>query len=310
MNPLLSICIATYNRAPYLKNILDNIVWQDWFSDEVEIVIYHDESSDNTEEIVTWFQEEYSNITYYKTEKRAWMIPSILNVAQMWKWKYIWLFSDDDLLKVWGLKKVIDTIKENDPDLLLNKYQPISKDTIWTIKPPSLINKTTNFIWIEELFQYFSWLQYSIDGFLMHCSLFCFKKEVFIGNLNSLIEQYGVSYKEILYNDYFAHIKIIYLPFWEERKITLLENDIVLLRAGNISWTFKFKTCTDYLDLIKKLKERYSIPMNTYKKMLYLYRYSVFTYIVIVHIQKYLPQKVYNRLVNIGKKIVKKIQIW
>ncbi len=151
MNPLLSICIATYNRAPYLNNILDNIVWQDWFSDEIEIVIYHDPNGDNTEKIVKKFQKKYNNIIYHKNKERIWMIPSILNVAQMWNWNYIWLFSDDDLLKTWWLKKVIDTIKKNNPDLLLNKYQPISKETTWILESLSLIDKTTNFIYFFSL---------------------------------------------------------------------------------------------------------------------------------------------------------------
>ena len=81
------------------------------------------------------------------------------------------------------------------------------------------------------------------------------------------------------------------------------------MRAGNISRTFVFKTCTDYLHLVQELNKKYNIARKTYLKMKILYYYSVFTYIVIVHIQKFIPTKLYNWFVKIGKKIVKIIKI-
>jgi len=36
---ILSLCIPTYNREEQLKRLLDSIVTQKWFTDEVEIVI-------------------------------------------------------------------------------------------------------------------------------------------------------------------------------------------------------------------------------------------------------------------------------
>jgi abequosyltransferase len=50
MTPHLSICIATLNRARFLKETLARILGQ--ASDEVEVVIVDGASSDGTEEVV------------------------------------------------------------------------------------------------------------------------------------------------------------------------------------------------------------------------------------------------------------------
>lgn len=81
--PLLSICISTYNREKYLKQLLDSIIAQGGFSDEIEICIYNDPSEDNTQSMIEEYQEKYQNIKYHRNEKRIGMIPSILNAAQM-----------------------------------------------------------------------------------------------------------------------------------------------------------------------------------------------------------------------------------
>ena len=65
--PLLSICIPTYNRAEYLDKSLYSIISQkDFSSNDVELVISDNASTDNTEEIVRKYQKLYSNILYFK----------------------------------------------------------------------------------------------------------------------------------------------------------------------------------------------------------------------------------------------------
>jgi len=49
--PLLSICIPTYNRAEYLEEAIYNIVTDDAFCDKVEIIISDNASTDNTKQV-------------------------------------------------------------------------------------------------------------------------------------------------------------------------------------------------------------------------------------------------------------------
>lgn len=64
---LVSICIPTYNRAPYLKQCLDSLVCQPEFLEgKVEIVISDNASTDETKEIASIYVQRYKNIKYYR----------------------------------------------------------------------------------------------------------------------------------------------------------------------------------------------------------------------------------------------------
>jgi len=68
--PLLSICIPTYNRAEFLDKNLASIVSQLGFdSENVEVVISDNASTDNTEAIVKKYKEQHKNIYYSKNEE-------------------------------------------------------------------------------------------------------------------------------------------------------------------------------------------------------------------------------------------------
>lgn len=69
---LISICIPTYNRAPYLSKCLDSLIYQpEFLSGKVEIVISDNASTDNTEEIIKAYQCKYTNIFFYKNQKNV-----------------------------------------------------------------------------------------------------------------------------------------------------------------------------------------------------------------------------------------------
>lgn len=67
--PLLSICIPTYNRAEALRKNLTNIVRLEGFDDDVEIIISDNCSTDNTQEVVEYFSLKHPNIKYFRNAK-------------------------------------------------------------------------------------------------------------------------------------------------------------------------------------------------------------------------------------------------
>lgn len=68
MQPLVSICIPTYNRADCLRKTIESIICQSEFiSGIVEIVISDNASSDNTMEVCAKYNH-YSNFHYFRNK--------------------------------------------------------------------------------------------------------------------------------------------------------------------------------------------------------------------------------------------------
>lgn len=111
--PLLSICILTHNRAPFLKECLDNITCQ--FTDQeiykqVQVVISDNASSDNTEGLVKTYQEKWENIKYFRNNKNLGFDKNILNIVDKARGEYCWLLGDDDALFNDALKTIVSKI--------------------------------------------------------------------------------------------------------------------------------------------------------------------------------------------------------
>ena len=69
--PLLSLCIPTYNRCVYLRQALDALVVNPAFDDEVEVVISDNASSDETEQVCREFVDKYPNINYFRNDQNV-----------------------------------------------------------------------------------------------------------------------------------------------------------------------------------------------------------------------------------------------
>lgn len=122
-NPLLSICIPTYNRADLLKYTLESIVVQKIFieSYEIEVFISDNCSTDNTEDIVFSFMEQHpSKIKYIKQElnigfgKNCEFILSNSNGSYRKLHGDSFLFNDGSIAKMINL---IETYKYSKPVL-------------------------------------------------------------------------------------------------------------------------------------------------------------------------------------------------
>lgn len=67
--PVLSICIPTYNRAEYLRGTLENITSDPAFNDHIEIVISDNASTDNTKEVAEKYCNKYDNVHYFRNDE-------------------------------------------------------------------------------------------------------------------------------------------------------------------------------------------------------------------------------------------------
>jgi len=69
--PILSICIPTFNRYKNLAHTLESIVTADSFGDEVEVVISDNASTDDTAKVAQDYASRYPNIHYFKNKENV-----------------------------------------------------------------------------------------------------------------------------------------------------------------------------------------------------------------------------------------------
>ncbi len=93
---LLSICIATYNRARYIGETLESIIPQ--LTDEVEIVIVDGASTDNTSSVIKSYNESCKQIRYIRLSSKGGVDQDYCKAVEYAQGQMCWLFTDDDLL--------------------------------------------------------------------------------------------------------------------------------------------------------------------------------------------------------------------
>lgn len=112
MTPRLSICIATLNRARFLRESLDSILGQ--AGGEVEVVIVDGASSDGTEEVVRGLRQRFPCIRYIRRDKAMGVDRDFDAAVQHARGEYCWLLCDDDVLKPGAVAKVLSgTLSEH-----------------------------------------------------------------------------------------------------------------------------------------------------------------------------------------------------
>lgn len=115
--PLLSICIATYNRAGFIGDTLESIISQ--VTDEVEIVIVDGASMDNTGSVVKRYIEVCKQIRYIRLSSKGGVDQDFCKAVELAKGEYCWLMSDDDILKQGAIQTVLDEIQHNNYSLII-----------------------------------------------------------------------------------------------------------------------------------------------------------------------------------------------
>lgn len=118
-NPLLSIAIPTYNRAPFLDRCLESLLHQlSSCSYAIEVLVSDNCSNDNTTDIVKKYQSRGCTITYVRNEENLGMDGNFASCIKQSKGKYIWLLGDDDYLKENALQRICEIICKKDYGLV------------------------------------------------------------------------------------------------------------------------------------------------------------------------------------------------
>lgn len=133
MNNLLSIIIPTYNRAHLISETLNSIIeqnYQNW-----ECIIIDDESTDNTEQIITEFSLKYPAIQYFKRPTHLSKGPNSCRNYGFSKSKgtIINWFDSDDLFLPSAFQNLVKAFTEN-VDVVVAKLEIIDFENNKKIK--------------------------------------------------------------------------------------------------------------------------------------------------------------------------------
>jgi abequosyltransferase len=113
----LSICIATYNRADFIGETLESIIPQ--LTDEIELLVVDGNSPDRTQSIVEQYSANCPQLRYVRLPAKGGVDQDYCKTVELAKGEYCWLFTDDDLLKENAVDRVIISLNNNDPDLVI-----------------------------------------------------------------------------------------------------------------------------------------------------------------------------------------------
>jgi abequosyltransferase len=116
--PLLTIAIPTYNRAGCLRELLSGLAAQLKGESRVELLISDNASPDETPSVVQDLVAQGLSIRYLRNAQNIGADANFLQCFERAQGKYVWLFSDDDLIVPGGVAKIVSYCERSEYDLI------------------------------------------------------------------------------------------------------------------------------------------------------------------------------------------------
>lgn len=107
-NPLVSICIPTYNDARFLRESLDSIVNQTY--PNKEIIVSDNASTDNTREIVYEYVEKHA-VKYYRNAKTVDAFYNFNRCINLAQGEFVAIYHSDDMYEVNIVEKEVNFLQ-------------------------------------------------------------------------------------------------------------------------------------------------------------------------------------------------------
>ena len=217
--PLLSICIATYNRADYIGETLESIIPQ--LTDRVEIIIVDGASTDRTESVVAGYIQTCQQISYLRLPTKGGVDQDFCKAVELAKGEYCWLMSDDDLLRRGAIKAVLDEARRNDYSLIIVNSEVRNRDLSKVIDKKRLqIDRNRIYTTEENEYLFLDTVSYLS----------------FIGCVVINRRLWNAREKEKYFGSSFIHVGVIFQSAIPS-KVLVIAEPYITIRYGNAEWT-------------------------------------------------------------------------
>lgn len=116
--PLLTLAIPTYNRAGYLRKLLETLLPQVAASPQVELLISDNASTDETPQVVAEFIARGLPCRSNRNATNIEADPNFLLCYEQARGKFVWIFGDDDILLPGSLQFVLSRLERGAYDIV------------------------------------------------------------------------------------------------------------------------------------------------------------------------------------------------
>ena len=147
--PLLSICIPTYNRASILNENLQIISEQlnETITNEVEIIVSDNCSPDNTREVAANMQKSGLPIVYNRNAENIGADGNFLKCMIIASGKYVYLLGDDDFFAPNAISLLLDILRDHDYGLVYIDTRNNYDDNVIEYHDQSKFIKTVSYFY-------------------------------------------------------------------------------------------------------------------------------------------------------------------
>lgn len=118
MSPVLSICIATYNRGAFIGETLDSILQQ--MQPGIELIVVDGASPDDTQQVMEGYVQRHPFIRYFREKENSGVDKDFDKAVGYACGTYCWLMTDDDLLKPGAVARVLSELNGGYDLVILN----------------------------------------------------------------------------------------------------------------------------------------------------------------------------------------------
>ena len=217
-SPLLSICIATYNRANYIGETLDSIIPQ--LDDDVELLIVDGASTDSTEDVVGEFIKKEPKMRYIRLPVKGGVDHDYDKAVELARGEYCWLFTDDDLFKPGAVAAVKAAVK-NDYDLVIVNAEVRDKKVVAVLESQRMPMRENKICTPDKT-----------DSFFVNSADYL----SFIGSVVIRRALWLERDRESYFGTEFIHIVVIFQKILE-KSILVIAEPYIIIRWGNAQWT-------------------------------------------------------------------------
>lgn len=114
IEPLISICVPTFNGLPHISNLIDQLLVSS--RKDFEIVISDDCSTDGTWDYVKQKSSNDARLKCYRNTDNMGMDANFARSVSLANGKYVWLTGQDDLIECEGID-VLSNLVISDPEI-------------------------------------------------------------------------------------------------------------------------------------------------------------------------------------------------